>query len=116
LGGLNESDIIRLMTERQTTEFERLDLDFRSLWGRQLQLIDCQNLFCEVDKYARLAHPDIRGRSARVRIKQRYHAGKPSMRYWYPPKWSINGAIPPEALGGPRASTQQPVVSTTALT
>ena len=33
-------------------EFERLGIRFRSLWGRRLQLIDCQNLFCEVDKYA----------------------------------------------------------------
>lgn len=32
-----------------------LGLRFRSLAGRRLKLIDCQNLFCEVDKYARVA-------------------------------------------------------------
>ena len=61
LGGLNETDIIKVTTERQEQEFERLGLQFRSLWGRPLQLIDCQNLFCEVSKYARVMHPEIRG-------------------------------------------------------
>lgn len=49
--GLSEAEVIRIMTERQEGEFERLGLVFKSLWGRRLQLIDCQNLFCEVSKY-----------------------------------------------------------------
>ena len=44
LGGLSEVEIIKLMADRQESEFERLGLEFRSLWGRPLQLIDCQNL------------------------------------------------------------------------
>jgi hypothetical protein len=90
LGGLNEVDIIRLMADRQEEEFRRLGLDFRSLWGRQLQLIDCQNIFCEVDKYARLAHPHIKGISDRKHIKQIYHNKTIPIEYWYPPKWEIN--------------------------
>ena len=43
-GGLNEPELIRLMADLQEQEFERLGLDFQSLWGRRLQLIDCQNL------------------------------------------------------------------------
>ena len=35
LGGLNEADIIRLVTESQEGEFERLGLTFRDLGGRQ---------------------------------------------------------------------------------
>jgi len=93
LGGLNEIDIIRLMRDRQVEEFTRLGLTFRPLWGRPLQLIDCQNLFCEVDKYARLAHPDIKGRSDRKRIKQTYRCDPKSIAYWYPPKWGINHLI-----------------------
>ncbi len=93
LGGLNEADIIRLMTERQEKEFSRLDLDFRSLWGRPLQLIDCQNLFCEVDKYARLVHPNVKGISDRKRIKQIYQGKSQAVEYWYPPKWGINHLI-----------------------
>jgi hypothetical protein len=69
-GGLSNVKIIKLMTDRQEYEFDRLELPFKSLWGRPLQLIDCQNIFCEVDKYARVKHPQIRGNSERLRIKQ----------------------------------------------
>ncbi len=68
-GGLNEAQIIRFMAERQELEFARLGLDFQSLWGRRLQLIDCQNLFCEVDKYARVRPPRYR-RSVRADANQ----------------------------------------------
>ena len=61
IGEYDESDIIKYVTYRQDFEFDRLGLDFKNLWGRKLQLIDCQNLFCEVDKYARVAHPEING-------------------------------------------------------
>ena len=71
-GGLNEPEIIKFVAERQEKEFSRLGLRFRSLWGRPLQLIDCQNLFCEVDKYSRVRHPELIGISGRVRIKQRF--------------------------------------------
>lgn len=93
MGGLNEVDIIKLMTERQADEFKRLDLKFPSLWGRPLQLIDCQNLFCEVGKYARVSNPEIRGLSGRVRIKQRYTPSVGAIDYWYPPKWGLNRLI-----------------------
>ncbi|ACK74156.1 conserved hypothetical protein (plasmid) [Gloeothece citriformis PCC 7424] len=93
LGGLNEPELIKFMAESQEQEFERLGLNFQSLWGRKLQLIDCQNLFCEVDKYARVKHPDISGKSGRTRIKQKYSLTKSPINYWYPPKWGINQAI-----------------------
>lgn len=92
-GGLSESDVIRLVTERQEREFTRLGLQFRSLWGRPLQLIDCQNLFCEVDKYARVAHPDIDGLSGRRKIKQVFDPNLDPIAYWYPPKWGINTKV-----------------------
>ncbi len=90
LGGLNEADIIRLVTERQEVEFARRGLDFRSLGGRRLQLIDCQNIFCEVSKYARIRHPAVKGTNDRTRIKQVYRPSEGQIRYWYPPKWGIN--------------------------
>ncbi|MEB3179287.1 MAG: nucleotide kinase domain-containing protein [Nostocaceae cyanobacterium] len=93
LGGLNEQDIIRYMAEQQESEFQRLGLDFKSLWGRRLQLIDCQNLFCEVDKYSRIKHPEISGISGRTRIKQKYSGNGQAIQYWYPPKWEINHKI-----------------------
>jgi len=93
LGGLTEAEIIKLVTERQQEEFQRLGLSFRSLWGRPLQLIDCQNLFCEVDKYARVMHPEFSGSSGRTRIKQRFKAGSKAIMFWYPPKWGLNELI-----------------------
>jgi hypothetical protein len=93
LGDFNESEIIRLMSEKQEEEFDRLGISFPDLWGRSLQLIDCQNLFCEVDKYARVAHPKIEGISKRTRIKQKYKPISKPLNYWYPPKWGINSFI-----------------------
>ena len=94
LGGLSESDLIMLVTDRQEYEFERLGLTFRSLWGRRLQLIDCQNLFCEVSKYARVRHPDITGVNKRTRIKQVYRPSGGQIEFWFPPKWKINNLLP----------------------
>jgi len=89
LGGLSEVDIIQLMAERQAYEFERLGIEFRSLWGRELQLIDIQNLFCEVDKYSRVKHPSISGMSGRTRIKQKFMENSSLISYFYPPKWKL---------------------------
>jgi hypothetical protein len=98
LGGLNESEMIRVVADRQQEEFEQRGLAFESLWGRPLQLIDCQNLFCEVDKYARIRHPDIVGITGRTRIKQRYRNNPDAVSFWYPPKWDLNELIRSEAI------------------
>jgi hypothetical protein len=92
-GGLNEPELIRLMADLQEQEFVRLGLDFQSLFGRRLQLIDCQNLFCEVDKYARVAHPQITGRTGRTRIKQKFVPIPKPIELFYPPKWKLNDKI-----------------------
>ncbi|MFJ9131292.1 nucleotide kinase domain-containing protein [Streptomyces sp. NPDC102340] len=85
-----EADLIHYMADSQEEHFTRLGLSFGGLKGRPLQLIDCQNLFCEVDKYARVAHPDISGISGRSRIKQSYRQDGTPMRAWFPPKWGLN--------------------------
>jgi hypothetical protein len=97
-GGLNEPELIRLVADLQEQEFERLGLDFESLWGRRLQLIDCQNLFCEVDKYARVAHPQITGKTGRARIKQKFAPKSMSIDLFYPPKWKLNEKIRADAV------------------
>lgn len=87
---LNDSEVIRFMADRQEAEFERLGIKFRNLWGRPLHLIDCQNLFCEVDKFARIRHPEYVGVSRRTRIKQRLRPNLQPIAYCYPPKWALN--------------------------
>jgi alpha-glutamyl/putrescinyl thymine pyrophosphorylase clade 1 len=93
LGGLSEAEMIRFVADIQESEFERLGLDFKTLWGRPLQLIDCQNLFCEVDKYSRVKHPEVTGITGRTRIKQIYKRNSSWIDYWFPPKWGINAQI-----------------------
>jgi len=94
LGDYLESDAISWVAERQSEEFAARALNFASLWGRPLQLIDCQNLFCEVDKYARVVHPDVAGFSGRTRIKQKFTANPLALAPWFPPKWGLNERIP----------------------
>jgi hypothetical protein len=94
LGGLTEAEMIKVVMDRQELEFNRLGLNFQDLWGRKLQLIDCQNLFCEVDKYARIGHPEFNNSRGRKRIKQRFKPREFPIQYWYPPKWRINEEIP----------------------
>ena len=98
-GGFSDAEIIRMVAERASFEFDRLGLSFQTLWGRPLQLIDCQSLFCEVDKYARLVHPEIKGKSGRIRIKQRFSPNQNPIPQWYPPKWGLR--IPSEVSDSP---------------
>jgi len=93
--------LIRMMVEAQEVEFKRSGLDYRSLWGRPLKLIDCQNLFCELSKYTRVSNPEIHGLSGRTRIKQVFRPTGSIEQPWFPPKWSINDKIPqlPKKLG-----------------
>jgi hypothetical protein len=92
-----EAELIRYMSDTQEEQFARLGLSFTGLPGRRLQLIDCQNLFCEVDKYARLARPKITGYSGRTQLKQRFTPIEDVLTAWFPPKWgvSVGNRAPP---------------------
>lgn len=87
-GDLSNEDIIRYMFEHQDEEFKRLNLNFKRIGNRPLELIDCQNIFCELDKYCRQALPELK--SNRTRIKKHYEPKKEKINYIYPPKWGIN--------------------------
>ena len=90
LGDYTCEDVIKLMVDSQEEECQRLGLDLPTLWGRKLQLIDCQNLFCEVDKYLRVIRPEFKGSAGRTRIKQKYTFSKGPISLFFPPKWNIN--------------------------
>jgi hypothetical protein len=97
-GDYDEAGLIRFVVERQEHEFARRGIAFQDLWGRPLQLIDCQNLFCEVDKYARVVHPDVSGVGGRRRIKQRFQAVDDPVEVWFPPKWGLNDQLPGQSV------------------
>lgn len=92
IGKLSPTDIIRYVTERQQYEFAIRNIDFVDLYGRPLQLIDCQNIFCEIDKYARVYFPELII-GGRTQIKQRYFPNPEKIILFYPPKWNINQFI-----------------------
>ena len=81
------------MSDRQEQEFCGEDLRFDGLWGRSLRPIDVQNLLCEVSKYTRATHPEIKGRAGRGRIKQRFSAAGSVPKPFFPPKWELNEAV-----------------------
>ncbi|MEQ1567182.1 MAG: nucleotide kinase domain-containing protein [Myxococcota bacterium] len=98
-GDYTDEELIRWVTDRQEAEFDARSITFRTLFGRRLHLIDCQNLFCEVDKYARVAHPEAGGLAGRTRIKQKYTPLGALPTPVFPAKWGINGQVD-TVLGG----------------
>lgn len=92
-GGLSDEDVIRWMVDTQESQCENLGLNFGYLFGRRLKLIDCQNLFCETDKYSRVAHPEVHGIGGRTRIKQEFASAGPLTRPIFPPKWNLTRNI-----------------------
>lgn len=93
MGDYSYEDIIKMMADDQEKECERLGLDGLTLWGRKLQLIDCQNLFCEVDKYLRAIYPHVESSTGRKRIKQKFTSSRGHLSFFFPPKWEINDKI-----------------------
>lgn len=87
LGDYSPADTILWMVDRQADEFIRLGLAFRGLFGRPLHGIDCQGLFCELDKYCREAVPELT--SARSRIKAKYTGSNEDISLFFPPKWGL---------------------------
>lgn len=105
--GLSDADIIAHMARIADEEFDRLGLSFNKLGGkRPLQLVDCQNLFCETDKYARVAHPEYAGASGRTRIKQKFTPNPSPLPQFYPPKWGLTVAEETPAATAAQRSLQ----------
>jgi hypothetical protein len=88
IGDYTPAEIILWMVERQDQEFERLGLEFNGLYGRKLHAIDCQGLFCELDKYCREAVPELA--SSRSRIKTLFRPLTEPLKLFFPPKWKLN--------------------------
>lgn len=92
-GDYTPSEIILWMVANQEEEFKRLNLPFNGLFGRPLHAIDCQGLFCEMDKYCREAVPELT--SARKKIKTKYDMPREPMELFLPPKWGLNAGVNP---------------------
>lgn len=86
--GMSDSEVIMWMVENQREECEALEIECTTLFGRPLHAIDIQNLFCEVDKYSRVAYPHLK--SNRSRIKVSFTPSSDPLPLFYPPKWDIH--------------------------
>jgi hypothetical protein len=104
-GDLTPADIVRYVGAAQSEAFQERGLTWQDLWGRPLQLIDVQNLFCEFDKYTRVAHPELSKYARGNRIKQRYRRARDRLTAWFPPKWGLNERVPPRYR--PRSSVEK---------
>lgn len=60
---------------------------FKPLPGREPQLIDLQNCFCETDKYLRAKMPELK--VGNIRIKQRYKPLPDRIEFFFPTKWGV---------------------------
>jgi hypothetical protein len=103
-GGRSPVELIMRMVGSQEEHFERLGVEFPGLFGRRLHAIDCQSLFCETDKYARVAFPELA--SNRSRIRQQFRPSHLPLALCFPPKWGLD-------VGGPR--TEEPEVQLSAF-
>jgi hypothetical protein len=92
LGAYSPAGAISWLVEQQGDIHDQMGIDPPRLFGRPLHAIDCQNLLCEVDKYCRVAFPELL--SDRRRIKQRFVPDPEPMDLYFPPDWGINEAIP----------------------
>jgi hypothetical protein len=100
-GGRSPQQLILDMVENQDKHFERLGLDFSGLFGRSLHAIDCQGLFCEIDKYSRVAYPELK--SERVRIKQTFRETGPLPPLVFPARWNIHPTPQPWNVDRPES-------------
>ncbi len=86
--------IIRRVTEVQDECAEAAGITPVRLFGRRLKLIDVQNVFCEVDKYARHVYPQL-GSGSPMRIKQRFghRSVEPLTALVFPENWQLSGSL-----------------------
>ncbi|KAJ7223083.1 hypothetical protein GGX14DRAFT_540155 [Mycena pura] len=74
-----EEDVLCWMVKTQRMHFARLGLSFAYLRGPdgaevELELADMEHAVCEVDKYARRAHPGVKGTDDRTQMRARFSA------------------------------------------
>jgi hypothetical protein len=89
--------VIHRMVDEQVDACVAHGIEPPTLLGlRPLYAIDCQNLFCELDKYARVRFPELR--SNRTRIKATFTPSTEPLKLFYPPKWGLGERTPGAVL------------------
>jgi hypothetical protein len=89
----NAQPLIKALVETQEGYFEHFIENYKqkepvTLFGRRLHSIDIQNIFCETEKFARVAHPELKlkdGEKAPKTFKLTGPLPVPVL----PPKWGL---------------------------
>ncbi len=102
LGGLTPAAAVHWLVDYQHHSESELGIPPPDLFGRPLHAIDAQNLLCEVDKYCRVAFPELA--SNRTRIKQRFTPDPERLHLAFPPNWNLNPNSPVLADARPLAA------------
>jgi hypothetical protein len=71
------AEIIQMCVQEQETFFRFFGLAPVTLFGRRLSAIDCQNLFCETDKFSRKAHPEFNLKRSKIKRRFKPRAADP---------------------------------------
>lgn len=107
-GEFKPADVIHYVRDRMPDLAEDAGTVVPSLWGRDPHLIDLQNVFCEVDKYTRVADPTLPGSVSGARIKQRYRPDSAPISSWFPPHWGVNDESKRNPYQRPNALERSP--------
>ena len=109
-----EEAIIRWLAKHQNAHFKRLGLEFSGLgpYHLPMDLADIEHLLCEVDKYSRVAHPELKGKRTELRglfkPSPAIYPAKPNL----PKSWSNPGRRMVQIRpGGPPVVEKRYVVS-----
>lgn len=97
-------DVIRWLAETQHQHFERRGIKFSGLGSEEIPMgvADIEHTLCEVDKYARLAHPQFKGKRTEMRRTFEPSPETQSERYIIPKAWGHpDRKIPRIRPGGP---------------
>ncbi|KAF8064188.1 hypothetical protein FPV67DRAFT_1503875 [Lyophyllum atratum] len=99
-----EEDLIRWMAENQAQHFRRLGLEFSGLGPDSLPMdvADIEHTLCEVDKYARKAHPAISGNRKEIRTLFKPSPGVYAPTIVLPKAWDHPGRRIMRIFPGPR--------------
>ncbi|KAG6837757.1 hypothetical protein H0H93_001684 [Arthromyces matolae] len=64
-----EEQLIRWLAMNQDAQFKRLGIEFSGLGPKRLPMdvVDIEHTLCEVDKYARKAHPSVKSKRVEIR-------------------------------------------------
>jgi 5-hmdU DNA kinase, helical domain len=86
-GDLAPAELVHWLVDNQDRLSAEFSMEPPKLFGRRVHAIDAQNLLCEVDKYCRVAFPELD--SNRTRIKQRFRPDPEPLALFFPPKWKL---------------------------